>query len=375
MIYFDNAATTLQKPRSVMRAVENALLTCANPGRSGHEPSMQAAQAVFNCRAAVCDLFSLSEPERVVFTLNATHALNTAIKSVMHGGGHAVISGYEHNSVSRPLHAMADVEYTVAYSELFNPDDALEQIKNAITEDTKCVVLNHMSNVFGYILPVKAVDALCAEKGIHLIIDASQSAGMTEIDMKDFSAVSFVCMPGHKSLYGPQGTGVLVCLNDSNLHTYMEGGTGSNSIDLEQPRFLPDVFESGTLNVPGIAGLTQGIRFVLGQGIREIAGHERRLAKKLAAGLMTIPGITVYYDEENQGGVVSFVPGNMDCDSFTAELSDMGICTRAGLHCSPLAHKSAGTIDTGTVRASFSAFNTLQEVDVFLMKVKRLASE
>lgn len=375
MIYFDNAATTLQKPKSVFRAVENAMLTCANPGRSGHEPSMQAAQTVFLCREALCELMHIANPEKIIFTLNATHALNIAIKSQCAGGGHVVISGYEHNSVSRPLEAMKDrgVEYSIAYSGLFDPENAIESIREKIRSDTTCVILNHMSNVFGYILPLKAVDAICAEKNIPLIIDASQSVGMEEINCEDFRAVSFICMPGHKSLYGPQGTGVLACLSDSNLHTFMEGGTGSNSIDVTQPEFLPDMFESGTLNVPGIAGLLQGVRFVLGRGVVEIAAHERRLAKKLASGLNEINGVRVFYDGEHQGGVVSFIPEFMDCDIFNEELARVGICTRSGLHCSPLAHRSAGTLNTGTVRVSFSAFNTLQEVEAFLMKVGRMS--
>ena len=240
MIYFDNAATTLQKPSAVYQAVQDAMRTCANPGRGGHKPSLEAAQVVFDCREAVAEFLGLDEPERVVFTQNATHALNIAIKNVLYAGGHAVVSGYEHNSVVRPLEALKDrgVTYTVATSPLFDQQAALQTVCDAVTEQTKCVIINHVSNVFGFILPVQQIDAFCKKKGIPLILDASQSAGILPIHIKDFQSVRFVCMPGHKSLYGPMGTGILLCCNECSPHTVMEGGTGSNSIETVQPDFF-----------------------------------------------------------------------------------------------------------------------------------------
>ena len=375
MIYFDNAATTLRKPRQVARAMEAALLGCANPGRSGHRPALRAAETVYLCRQEIAGLFGSDAPERIAFTQNATHALNIAIKSVLHDGGHAVVSGYEHNSVIRPLEAMKErgVSYTVAQSPLFSQQAAQDAICSALREDTRCVVVNHVSNVFGFVLPVQAIDAFCAQRGIPMIIDASQSAGILPIDVRQLQSVHFICMPGHKSLYGPQGTGVLVCCKDNCLHSLTQGGTGSNSLELTQPDFLPDIFESGTLNVPGIAGLLEGVRFVKKQGLTAMAQHKRRLLQAAAAGLGEIAGVTVYYTvDECQQGLLSFTVQGMVSADICQQLAARDICLRDGLHCSPLAHRSAGTLPDGACRVSFSCFNTLAEVNMLVSAVKKV---
>lgn len=377
MIYFDNGATTLQKPPAVARAMEAALITCANPGRSGHQPALRAAQAVFGCRQALADLFGVPGAERVVFTLNCTHALNIAIKSVLHGGGHAVISGYEHNSVVRPLEAMEGrgVRYTAACSPLFDPGAAYDAIEAALTEETRCVIMTHVSNVFGFVLPLERVDALCAARGIPLIIDAAQSAGVIPLDVRRLQAAAFICMPGHKGLYGPQGTGVLICCKEEALHSLMEGGTGSNSLDTRQPDFLPDIFESGTLNVPGIAGLWEGVRFVAGRGERGILAHERRLTALLAEGLDRTPGVRAFHHPERQAGVLSFTCEGAEPEAVAQGLADRDICVRTGLHCAPLGHRSAGTLPVGTVRVSFSAFNTPEQVRQFVKALRMVLRE
>lgn len=223
MIYLDNAATTLQKSASVWRAMAQAVESCGNPGRSGHRAAMRAAGIVYDCRCAVAELFGLAQPERVVFTLNATHALNIAIKSCLKDGGHAVISGYEHNSVVRPLEGMEGVTYTVARSPVFEPEAVCGAVAEAITAETRCVILNHVSNVFGFVQPVEQVDALCRERGIPLVIDASQSAGTLPIKASALPGTAFVCMPGHKGLYGPQGTGLLICCKDIPLYSVLGG--------------------------------------------------------------------------------------------------------------------------------------------------------
>lgn len=373
MIYFDNAATTLQKPSSVWRAVAQAIETCGNPGRSGHKAAMKAADIVFDCRSIAADFFGLAEPERVVFTLNATHALNIAIKSCLKGGGHAVISGYEHNSVVRPLEGMKGegVTYTVARSPLFDPDAAYNAVVEALTEDTRCVILTHVSNVFGFVLPVEKVDALCARRGIPLVIDASQSAGTLPLDVSRLSGTAFVCMPGHKGLYGPQGTGILLSCKDMPLYSVLEGGTGSLSMEKHQPDFLPDALESGTVNVPGIAGLREGLRFV-SRYREDIRQGELALVKQAAQGLCAIPGVTVWHEPVCQSGVLSFRTDWADPAALCEGLARKDFCLRAGLHCAPLAHESAGTLPEGTLRLGFSAFNTPQQVEKFLQTVENL---
>ena len=364
MIYLDAAATTLQKPAAVRRAVLRAMDTCANPGRSGHRPAMHAADIVYDCRQAAADFFHLDHPERVIFTQNATHALNLAIKALLHQGGHAVISGYEHNSVVRPLEAMKaqGVSYTVARSPLFDREGAYNAILEALREDTCCVILNHVSNVFGFQLPLEQVDALCARRGIPLVVDASQSAGVLPLDVSRLTGAAFVCMPGHKGLYGPQGTGILLCCKDREPYSLIQGGTGSFSLNLQQPADLPDALESGTLNVPGIAGLREGLRFVSTHRA-EIRGREEALTRRLAEGLSALPGLSVWCSAACQSGVLSFRADDMDPGDLGQWLADRGICVRCGLHCAPLAHESVGTLPEGTVRVSLSAFNTAPQTD------------
>ena len=371
MIYFDAAATTLQKPSSVLRAVVQSMETCANPGRSGHRPAMRAAETVYDCRCAAAELFGLTDPARVVFTQNATHGLNIAIKSLLCGGGHAVISGYEHNSAVRPLERLAErgVTYTAAHCPPFDPDGAYLAILNALREDTRCVILNHVSNVFGFIQPLEMVDALCARRGIPLIVDASQSAGVLPLDVSRLPGTAFVCMPGHKGLYGPQGTGILLCCKDLPLYTVTEGGTGSLSLELHQPDFLPDALESGTLNVHGIAGLREGIRFAA-RCMAEIRERETALTAVLAEGISALPEAEMWCDTACQSGVLSFRLRGMDPAEVGDALAKNGICVRCGLHCAPMAHRSAGTLPEGTVRVSFSAFNTADEVRRFLQALE-----
>ena len=377
MIYLDNGATTLQKPPSVGRAMEAALYTCGNPGRGGHRPAMRAADIVFTCRQLVAQLFGLDRLEGVVFTLNCTHALNLAIKSTLNDGGHAVISGYEHNSAVRPLEALRTrgVGYSVAGGALFDAAGTLAAIEGAITAETRCVIVSHVSNVFGFVLPLMEIDALCARRGVALIVDAAQTAGMLPLDVGKLKAASFVCMPGHKGLYGPQGTGILLCCKGDDLHSLIEGGTGSNSLELTQPGFLPDIFESGTLNVPGIAGLAEGVQFVLNRGVRAIGAHEADLTRRLARGLEAVQSVRAFSHPKGQSGVLSFVHERLPPEAVAEELGRQGICVRAGLHCATLAHRSAGTLPQGTVRASFSVFNTARQVDALVKAVQELQGE
>ena len=363
MIYFDSAATTFQKPPAVAAAVWDALATMSSPGRGSYAAAARAADTVFQCRCELAELFHMGSPEQVAFTMNATHALNIAIKSLVPPGGRAVISGYEHNAVTRPLAALG-AGVTVAAAPLFQPDRAAEAFDRLIVPGVDAVVCNHVSNVFGFIQPVEAVAALCRSRGVPLIIDASQSAGTLPLDMTALGA-AFAAMPGHKGLYGPQGTGVLLCGEGTPVRPLLEGGTGSLSIQQEMPDFLPDRLEAGTHNVPGIAGLLAGVRYVRRRGLEKILDRERRLTRQMAGGLREIPGLRVYAAASpcRQAGVLSLTAEGMDAETLGSALAERGIAVRAGLHCAPLAHRTVGTLDTGTVRLSFSDLNTPEEVD------------
>lgn len=369
MIYFDNAATTLQKPAEVRRALHNALGTLGSPGRGGHRIAMAAAEKAYECRSAAAEFFNVPEPEQVVFTINATHALNIAIKSLAGRGDKVLISGYEHNSVLRPLNAVG-AKIIVAASPLFNTDAAEEAFKKALEAEPKLVIVNHVSNVFGFILPLERIAKLCRAYDVPLIVDASQSAGSIRTDFSALGA-SFIAMPGHKGLYGPQGTGLLLC--SENGKTLIEGGSGSDSRLANMPEYLPDRHEAGTHNMPGIAGLLEGIRFVKRIGTQRIAEYEHRLLSFAVKSVREVDEVKLYCAKplKNQSPVLSFNVAGMDCQSIAQRLDEHGVAVRAGLHCAPLAHKTAGTED-GTVRLSFSVFNTEQEIVQFVHELKKI---
>ena len=360
----------MQKPSAVARAASYAMGHMASPGRGGHAPAMRAAETAFACREAAARLFHMDDPEHVVFTCNATHALNLAIKSLVSPGDTVLISGYEHNAVTRPLHALG-AKVKVAQGPLFQPEAIYAQFEALLTPEVSCVICNHVSNVFGYVLPVERIGALCQSRGVPFVVDASQSAGCLPVHLDTLGA-SFVAMPGHKGLYGPQGTGLLLCA--APTRTLLEGGTGSASALQEMPEFLPDRLEAGTHNIPGIAGLLEGIRYVSRRGTAAILAHEQALTGRAARGLSGLPGVRVFSDPTHscQAGVISFQVTGLDCEQVGEALGRRGLALRAGLHCAPLAHQSAGTLEEGTVRASFSDFNTPWEVDHLLGEVGML---
>ena len=372
MTYLDNGATTLYKPPEVTAAVAAAMKRCASVGRSGHPPAIRAAEAVYLCRERVARLFGLDEPERVIFTHNATHALNLAIHGLLagRGPGNVVISGYEHNSVVRPLKSLEGrgMELRVARGALFEPEQMAQAFETLVDERTRMLVCTHVSNVFGYILPVEQVDRLAARAGVPLVLDASQSAGALPLRVGDFQALAAAAMPGHKALYGPQGTGVLLALSDQIAPAVLQGGTGSLSRQTTQPDFYPDRLETGTLNVPGIAGLAEGVAYVLRRRPERIAARERALVEELAQKLARLPDTKVYFtpDHRRQSGVLSLVCQRLAGEMVAQRLAERNICVRAGLHCAPLAHESAGTEESGTVRVSLSDFNTRFDVARFV---------
>lgn len=372
MIFLDSGATTLQKPKSVIEAVTGAMLTAASPGRGSYPASERGADLVFRCRQTASELFHIPNPERVVLTSSATHALNIAIRSLAKPGSRAVISGYEHNAVTRTLASIPGVKVEVAHGGLFRPEELLENFRKLIP-GADLVVCCHVSNVFGYILPVQAVSELCRENGVPLIVDASQSAGVLPVDFTKLNA-DFLAVPGHKGLYGPQGTGLLLCKEESTAVPLITGGTGSSSLEQEMPEFLPDRLEAGTHNVPGAAGLAAGMQFVMKKTPQVIGTHEKNLRRLLAQRLKRNPKLTIFEspDPTLQTGVLSFLSHDRDPEEVGLLLGEKGICVRAGYHCAPLAHESAATLETGTVRVSFSAFNNEKQVDALVRAVERL---
>ena len=371
MIYFDAGATTLQKPDAVRRAMYQAVNTLSSPGRGSYPATRRAEETDLRCRMAAAELFHMDDPAQVVFTSCATHGLNIAIRTLVKPGSRVVISGYEHNAVTRPLHAIPNVEIVVADGPLFDTAAMLEQFRQALDRPADAVICTHVSNVFGYALPVEDIAALCRKKGVPFVLDASQSAGMLPVDMKALGA-SFIAMPGHKGLYGPQGTGLLLC--GCEPAPLLRGGTGSQSILQEMPAELPDRLEAGTHNMPGIAGLLEGLRFVQRQGVARIADYESELGRYAARHLAELPGVEVFSGPE-QTGVVSFRAAGMDCEELGEALAARGIALRAGLHCAPLAHRTAGTLETGTVRFSPSVFNRRQEVDELVRETAAIVGQ
>ena len=364
MIYLDNGATSFHKPSGVYRAVERALRTCANPGRGGYGAAMEASRQIYNCREAAAELFGC-QPEQVALTTSCTHGLNIAIRTLVKPGKRVVVSGFEHNAVTRPLHALG-AKITVAGRTLFDWEDTLEGFDRALKQGPEAAVFTHVSNVFGYILPVEELAALCKERGVPFIIDAAQSAGALPVNLKELGA-DFIAMPGHKGLLGPQGTGLLLCANGAEPLLY--GGTGSASIEQDMPAYLPDRLEAGTLNVPGYAGLTEGMLYLKRIGVLNVFQTEQRQLRRCVEGLKQL-GMKVF-SGEHQAATVSFLPG-MDCEEAAQLLAKQGIAVRAGLHCAPFAHESAGTLESGTVRVSFGHDAFDAQTDAFLRAATKL---
>lgn len=377
MIYLDNAATTSPKPPSVISAVDRALRRLsANPGRGGHAPSVSAAEAVFRARRNIADFFHVSHEENVIFTQNCTASLNTVLKGVLREGDHVVISSLEHNSVLRPLESLRhtrQITYTVAKVGA-SDDETLDAFRNAVTSRTRLFVCTHASNVFGTILPTVRLCALAHSYGILFCLDAAQSAGVLPIDLED-DAYDFVCCAGHKGLYGPMGTGLLLVRGDSAPDPLIEGGTGSESADPLMPDYLPDRLESGTQNVPGIAGLSAGIDFVRGKGVAKIYRQEMSHIRSFYDALSRIKGVRLYTphpDTALSAPVLSFTVDGSDSETVAAFLnSRYGIAVRAGLHCAPLAHRHMGTEQGGTVRISPSIYTIGQDVQIFSNAVNK----
>ena len=368
MIYFDNAATTGKKPISSISAVIDAMKNyCANPGRSGHNLSVETAVKIYEVRESVASFFGADEPENVAFTQNCTHALNCVIKGLVGKNEHVVISSLEHNAVMRPLYEVgANVEMVKV--SLFNDEETVDGFRKAIGENTKLVICTGASNVIGKKLPIEEIGAVCKDKDVPFAVDGAQIAGTSEIDMKKQS-IDFLCIAPHKGLYAPTNTGILIARKPLKK-TLIQGGTGSDSINLVQPLTLPEAVEAGTVNVAGIFGIKGGIDFVKSKGIIRIKRYEDALCKRLFHALKNNKNAVLYceYNPKLFAPVISFNIKNYTSEQTAAKLNKKGIAVRAGLHCAPTAHRQIGTLERGTVRVCPSVFNKEAEVN-YLTKV------
>lgn len=375
MIYLDNGATSFPKPLSVRQNVDISLKKfSANPGRSGHSLSLRAAKEIFECRKRLKELFNVNSEEEIIFTENCTMALNTVIFGLLGEGDHVLISSMEHNSVTRPLESLKDKGVTYStFDYSYDDNETVDNVRNLIKPETKLVICTHASNVFGFRFPIERICALCHAYGILFCVDSAQSAGVFDIDVGT-NQYDFVCMSGHKSLYGPMGTGVLI-LNNRNLKPLLYGGTGTESVKKSQPEGLPEKFESGTQNMNGISGLKAGVDFVKNRGIKNIYNHEYKLAKRLFNGLANNRKVITYNKSFDYGKVAPVVSFNIDgvySEDLVAKLNKYGIMTRGGLHCSPLAHTTMNTIENGTVRVVPGAFNTINDINYLLNVIRKL---
>ncbi len=365
MIYLDNAATTWPKPPEVTMAVQRAMSEYgANPGRGGHRMAMAAGGEIYRCREVAAEMFGAEDETRVIFTSNCTMALNTVIKGVFSKGGRAVISSLEHNAVLRPLHALSPCSpmYDIACVVSGDDEATLKHFHTCITPKTKAIICTHASNVTGEVLPIRRIGELAHRHGLLFVVDGAQSAGILDIDMKRDN-IDFLCLPGHKGLYGPMGTGMLICSSRFELPPLMLGGTGSLSRLPTQPNELPERLESGTLNLPGICGLRAGIEFVKKQGRQAVYDQEKEHIKYLLKNINRCDGVKLYTEDKGAVPLLSFNFADHHSERVAAYLSENDIAVRAGLHCAPLAHKQMGTLEQGVVRIAPSVYTSRREMD------------
>lgn len=379
IIYLDNAASTWPKPPGVKERMAEVIEDfAANPGRGGHALAMKASKTVFRTRVQLSRLFGIQNPNNLFFYLNATQALNQAIKGFLKAGDHVISSSVEHNSVRRPLEYMSKTKQVeVTYVEprgdhLFH----LEDFAKAIRPNTRLLAISHASNLTGVILPVAELGEMAKQHGITFLVDASQTAGVLPIDVQEMK-IDMLAFPGHKGLYGPQGTGGLYVREDVDLEPLIHGGTGSQSEAIDQPTTRPDRYESGTVNTVGLAGLLAGVSYVMEKGVEQIGQHEWELVQKTIVGLEKIAGVTVLGPdiETKRVGVVAFNIQGVDASEVSFILDQQyGIATRAGFHCTPLGHQTAGTEQIGAVRASYGMFNTEQDAKSLVDAVGEIAA-
>ena len=378
MIYFDNAATTMRKPDCVVEAVTQAMCTLGNSGRGVHSGALSASRIIYDTRSALAQLFRAESPERIAFTANSTEALNMAIKGVLNPGDHVITTALEHNSVLRPLYELEDqgLELTILAADSLG-DIRYEDFETEIRANTKAIVTTHGSNLTGNLLDVGRIGAIAKRYGLTYIVDASQTAGVFEIDVKKMN-IDILCFTGHKGLLGPQGTGGIYVREGLEVRSLLSGGSGVQTYLRHHPPQMPTVLEAGTLNGHGIAGLGAAVRYIQATGMDTIRTKEQELMWEFYSRVKEIPGITVYGDFSAQERCAIVALNVRDYDS--GEVSDVlsneyGIATRPGAHCAPLMHKALGTVKQGAVRFSFSHYNTKEEVNIAVSALQELAQE
>lgn len=372
MIYFNNAATSCPKPESVYQEADNFFRNSGmNPGRSGSAERLDAARMIFETREKIAEFFSIKDSAHLVFNSGATESLNTVIKGVLKKGDHVITSKMEHNSVIRPLERLKiereiEIDYIDLDQEIAEVD--YEALENAVRDNTKLIVISHASNVLGTVNNLERIGKLAAAENILFLVDAAQTAGVIPIDVEKMK-IDFLAVPGHKSLFGPPGVGALYVRKPKKLMPLKEGGTGTNSLSINQPEIMPDYLEAGTLNTPGIIGLGAGVEFIQNEGIKNIHQKEMKLLKKIIDGLSALPGVKVYgkKDTDKRTAVTAFNLEVYSSNQLAFKLQhDFDIQLRGGLHCAPLLHKFLGTDKQGMLRLSPGYFNTEAEVDKFL---------
>lgn len=381
-VYLDNGATSYPKPQSVYNSIYDYMTQVgSNVGRGASSSSLKGNQLIFEAREAISSFFNFDKIENVIFTPNITYSLNTLIGGCVQKGWHVITSVMDHNSTLRPLHKLGKegtIELDIIDADA-NGFIKLDELKSKIKSNTKLIVLSHASNVVGSIQPLKEVGSICKDNNIFFIIDSAQSAGCINVDFKDLNC-SALAFTGHKSLFGPQGTGGFLINDELNeiCLPLIEGGTGSASSDVYQPTFMPDKFESGTMNAPGIAGLLAGIKFIENEGLTTIKEHEDYLAKKFIDGLLNINSINLYGSKEtfNRTPSISVNSSKIDNSELGFLLdSEYGIITRTGLHCAPLAHKAVGSYPNGSLRFSLGYFNDEKDIDYTLSALNKILSK
>lgn len=365
MIYFDNAATTLQKPKEVIEAVVEAMTSLGNAGRGSTDASMEASHLIFEARENIAKFFNIKDSSNVVFTSNSTEALNIVIKGIFKSGDHVITTALEHNSVLRPLYEMESrgVELSIIESNSIGNISYIDMEK-AMKNNTRAIICTHASNLTGNLLDINKIGEICKKNNILFILDASQTSGVFPIDMENMN-IDILCFTGHKSLFGPQGTGG-ICIKDSiDITPLKSGGTGILTFEKKQPQKMPTHLEAGTLNGHGIAGLNAGITFINKIGLDKIRKKEEKLMWRFYNGIKNLPLIKIYGDfsTSDRSPIVTINIGDFDSGDVAEELLNYNISTRAGGHCAPLMHKALGTELQGAVRFSFSYFNTDEEVD------------
>lgn len=376
MIYLDNAATTFKKPDSVYDAVIDCMKNYgANPGRGSHKLAMKASRKIYETRENIAKLFNICNPMNIIFTSGATESLNLAIKGIVKEGDHIITTSMEHNSVIRPIKALE--KYGVLNTIVSCEEDGsldVKKLEKEIKQNTKLIVTTHASNVCGTLIDIKKVGEIAKKNNIFYLVDASQTAGVYDIDVKSFN-VDMIACAGHKSLFGPQGIGILYIKEGLKLNSIKEGGTGSSSLELYQPDVFPDKYESGTPNTQAIAGLNEGVKFILETSTKNIREKEEELCDYMLHRLKEIKDIKIYgiMDGKKRAPVIAINIGNLDSGEISFLLdSEYDIATRPGIHCSPLAHKTIGSLKQGAVRFSIGYFNAKEEIDITIDALKSI---